>query len=138
MGVAVYQTRADKLPGTNYREVYKKAQALFAPIRRRTKRKPYIRSAYFGKDKIFFDYLWTHLRQKHPLERARRLKYFVCALDLIQFSYHHPDTRQSSEKKSVLLHRFGGVTRSGDRFYVQIQEHKPTGTKQLMSVFPEK
>lgn len=138
MQAVVYKTKADKLPGTKYREVYKKAQGIFAPIRKRTKRKPYIRSAYFGKDKIFFDYFWTHLRQKHPLERARRLKYFACALDLIQFSYKHPETRQSSEKKSVILHRFSGVTKDGHQFYVQIQEHKPTGTKQFMSVFPEK
>lgn len=138
MPVAIYKTKADRLPGTQYREIYKKAQTVFAPVRRRTKRKPYIRSAYFSRDKIFFDYFWTHLQQKHPLERARRLKYFACALELIQFSYHHPETRQSSEKKSVIFPWFRGVTQSGDHFYVQIQEHKPTGTKQLMSVFPEK
>ena len=71
-----YSTKIKKLPGTSYSEVRKEALILFNQIKKKTKRKPYIRSAYFNKQKVFFDFFWQHLLQKSHKERVRRLKYF--------------------------------------------------------------
>ena len=75
-----YQTKSNKLAGTDYKEVYKNAMFIFRKIESATKRKPYVRSAYFRenkkKQKIFFDYFWVHLSQKGPKERVKRLQYF--------------------------------------------------------------
>jgi hypothetical protein len=133
-----YQTKSSKLPGTSYKEVYKHAQNVFKQIKRRTKRKSHVRSAYFNKQKVFFDNFWIHLYQKPRPERMRRLKYFECAIELMLKSRNHPDSMENTTKKSELLHRFKGISKEGEIFYVQIKEHKPTGTKQLMSIFPEK
>ena len=134
----IYQTKSNKLPGTNYREVLKKANVVFKSIKRKTKRKPYLRSAYFLKQKVFFDYFWLHLFQKREAERARRLAYFEAALELIQNSRNHPESMQNPNKKSETLHRFTGVTKNKEVFYVQIKENKRKGTKQFMSLFPAK
>ncbi|MFC1790038.1 hypothetical protein ACFLZP_00980 [Patescibacteria group bacterium] len=133
-----YQTKFLKLAGTSYKEVYKKAQEVFGSIKRRTKRKPYLRSAYFHKEKIFFDNFWVHLTQKRRPERLRRLKFFLAAIELIRKSRNHPDTIQNPSKESELLHRFQGLTKKKEVFYVQIKEHKRTGRKQLMSIFPKR
>lgn len=131
-----YQTRSGKLPGTSYKEVYKKAQAIFSGIKRRTKRRPYVRSAYFHRQKIFFDFFWVHLSQKSIPERIRRLKYFKAAVELIRKSRNHPDSMQNPNKQTEILHRFAGRTKDKEIFFVQIKEHKRTGRKQLMSIFP--
>ena len=60
-----------------YKEAYRADAVVYSEIEKRTKRKPYVRSAYFSKQKIFFDYFWLHLRQKPFAERARRLKFFA-------------------------------------------------------------
>lgn len=133
-----YQVKSAKLPGTNYKEVYKKAQVVFKEVKKRTKRKPYIRSVYFSKQKVFFDYFWIHLFEKQRPERFQRLKYFEAALELIQKYRNHPHSMQNPSKVSETLHRFTGVTRDNEIFYVQIKQNKRKGTKQLMSVFPEK
>ncbi len=44
-----YQTKAKKLPGTDYREVHSKVLAIFKQIKSKTKRRPYVRSTYFKK-----------------------------------------------------------------------------------------
>ena len=49
----IYQTKCAELAGTNFSEVSQKAFGLYNQIRRKTKRRPYVRSAYFKKDKIF-------------------------------------------------------------------------------------
>lgn len=136
--VIAYQTKAKKLSGTSYKEVHKKAQIAFSEIKRRTKRKPYVRSAYFHKQKIFFDFFWVHLRQKPIPEKIRRLKYFRTAIELIRHSRNHPYSMQNPNKKSEILHRFAGITKEKEMFFVQIKEHKRTGRKQLMSIFPSK
>ncbi|MBI5755134.1 hypothetical protein HZA41_02865 [Candidatus Peregrinibacteria bacterium] len=46
-----FQTKAKKLHGTDFHEVRKKAFGLYQELKKRTKRKPYIRSAYFKKEK---------------------------------------------------------------------------------------
>ena len=65
-----YKTKEKRLSGTNYAEIKKEAQIIFNEIKRKTKRQPYIRSAYFKKQKVFFNYFWTHLAQKNLKEKV--------------------------------------------------------------------
>lgn len=134
----IYQSKVGRLPGTNYREVFKNAQIVFKSIKRKTKRKPYVRSAYFVKQKVFFDYFWIHLFEKQIPDRFRRLKYLEAGIELIQKSKNHPNSMQNTSKNSEILHRFTGITKNKEIFYVQIKENKRKGSKQLMSIFPEK
>lgn len=60
----VYIVKANKLKGSNYGEIHKKAFAQYLIIKKRSKRRPYIRSAYFRKDKIFLNLFWSHLGDK--------------------------------------------------------------------------
>lgn len=82
----IYQTKAGKLTGTDFHQVYKKAFGLYEQIRRRTKRRAYLRSAYFKKDKIFLVLFWQHLWDKHKWQdRMRRLMERKFANDLPHF-----------------------------------------------------
>ena len=135
-----YKTKVSEIPGTSYREVYDKAIAEFNKIKKRTKRRPYVRSAYFGKPtkhKIFFDFFWLHLMEKNFPDRVRRLRYFNAAIDLIKNSRNHPTTKDNPDNSAELVHRFIGITKGGKKFYVQIKETKRSGKKQLMSMFAE-
>ena len=132
-----YQTKIKKLPGTSYSKVRKEALFLFNQIKKRTKRRPYIRSAYFNKQKIFFDYFWSHLFQKSPKERTKRLKYFEAAIEVIKESRNHPTSEENPHKKSEILHRFVGLTKEKELFYVQIKENKRSGKKYFMSCFAQ-
>ena len=133
-----YQTKIKKLPGTNYSEVKKHASFILKQIKRKTKRRPYIRSVYFSKQKIFFDYFWVHLLQKNPEERTRRIKYFPCALDLIKNSKIAPISMNNINNKNEILHRFSGRTKNKEIFFVQIKENKKNDKKYFMSCFPQK
>lgn len=66
----------------------------------------------------------------------RRLKYFPCAIELIQKSRFEPESKENPNKRTEILHRFTGVTKENDIFFVQIKEDKRTGQKWLISVFP--
>lgn len=133
-----FQAKSFLLPGTNYKEIYKSVIKIYSGIEKRTKRKPYLRSAYFHKQKIFFDYFWPHLLQKPFPERVRRLKFFLAAIELIKENRNHPLTVQNPSKKTEVLHRFAGISKDKKFFFVQIKENKRTGRKQLMSIFPTK
>ena len=133
----VYQTKTKPLPGTNYSEVYPLALDLFRIIKRRSKRRPHIRSAYFQKQKIFLDYFWEHLHQKNLPDRVRRLKLYPCALELIINSKFTPTSKENPNKKSEILHRFAGRTSDRNQFFVQIKEDKRTNQKYLVSIFPD-
>ncbi len=130
-----YQAKAQKIPGTNYAEVRKQANNLFVKIKLRTKRKVYVRSPYFNRQKIFFDFFWRHLQQKNPRERFKRLKYFAAAIELIKNSREHPCSKQNPNNQKEILHRFAGLTREKELFYVQIKENKKNGKKYFMSCF---
>ena len=133
----VYRTRAKSLPGTRWAEVYKKAFLLYKQIRSRTKRRPYIKSAYFKKDKVFLELFWHHLHEKQNLrDKTRRLKYFSCSLDLIQNSTFEPVSKENPNNNGEILHRFAGTTADNDLFFVQIKEEKRSAKKWLMSCFP--
>ncbi len=138
MEIIPYQTKIKKLPGTKYIEIRKQAIILFNQIKRRTKRKTYIRSAYFNKQKVFFDYFWPHLMQKSLKERTRRLKYFSCAVDLARNSKMIPTSKENVDNKNEILHRFIGQTKEKEIFFVQIKENKKTGRKYFLSCFPLK
>lgn len=134
-----YQTRTNKLTGTrHYKDVYRNAQSLYKRIKSRTKRQPYVRSAYFKKDKIFFTFFWKHLTEKPHRIRVNRLKYFAAAIDLIRNSRNHPVSKENPNNPSEILHRFAGLTKGKELFFVQIKEVKRTGKKYLMSVFGPK
>jgi len=132
----VYKTKTKKLGGTSYREVIKKARAIFHNIEKRSKRNAYLRSAYFKKEKVFFGMFWTHLNQKPKKNRVRRLKLLSCAVDLIEHSRNKPISKLNPNNTKELLHRFGGITSEGELFYVQIKENLRTKRKDFMSVFP--
>ena len=132
-----YQTKAAKIPGTDFCEVRKKAFNIYEQIRKRTKRRAYIRSAYFKKDKIFLALFWQHLWDKYKwLDRMRRLKFYAAGLELIQNSRFEPITKKNPNKSGEILHRFAGSSREKELFYVQIKENKHTGQKYLISIFP--
>lgn len=133
----VYQSKERMLVGSDHREVAGKAKAIFKEIARTTRRKPYIRSAYFNKEKIFLEYFWQHLYQKNPWDRFRRLKYYACAIDLIKNNKLDPYSIQNPNNLSEVLHRFKGRSREGELFFVQITEHKRTNQKYFISVFPK-
>lgn len=132
----LYKTKKKQLPGSSYKEVIKKARAVFHVIEKRSKRSAHLKSAYFKKDKIFFQLFWEHLNQKPPKERLIRLKYLDCAVDPIENSREKPSSKPNPNRKSEILHRFSGITPAGELFYVQIKENIKSKRKDFMSVFP--
>ena len=106
-------------------------------IKKKTKRRPYIRSAYFRKEKIFFDYFREHLFQKLPKERMRRLKYFRAACELVKDSHLGPVEKTELFEKKEILYRFSGLTAEKEVFFVQIKEDKRKKRKYFMSCFPQ-
>ncbi|MFH1670916.1 MAG: hypothetical protein ABIA92_05035 [Patescibacteria group bacterium] len=133
-----YKCSKDPLRGTQLKVILPQARKIFRSLEKRTKRKPYIRSRYFNKDKIFFDYFWSDLKKKIPSERARRLKLLPCALEVLRYSRHEPLTIDDMQDSHLLRHRFAGRTQNGLLFYVQVKQNKRTGTKQFLSVFPSR
>ena len=133
----IYQVKQQKITGSNYLEIVKKARKIFSLIKTKSKRRPYIRSVYFDKEKIFLDVFWSHLNQKNPRDRMRRLKYYACSIDLIKNTKNKPKSIINRNKRSEMLHKFAGITKMGDLFFVQIKENKKTGEKYFMSCFSE-
>lgn len=131
-----YQTHLPLLKGSDWQEILSKARHIFRKIQLKSRRKAYLRSAYFNKEKVFFDYFWIHLSQKNRKIRTKRLKYFLAAIELIQHGRHEPISRENPNISGEILHRFYGLTRENQLFCVQIKEIKRTGAKYLMSIFP--
>ena len=133
-----YEVRGCKLAGTSYSEVHKKAWQIYLMEKKKSKRRAYVRSAYFKKEKIFLDIFWSHLKQKSPKDKFRRLKFYACAIKLLKKCKNHPVTVQNVDNLSVVFHRFHGKVDSNEKFVVQMKENKRTRKKYLISVFPEK
>ncbi|MFA5158343.1 MAG: hypothetical protein WC451_04140 [Patescibacteria group bacterium] len=131
-----YKTKINKLPGSNLGEISKSAWKIYHQIEKLTKRKPYVRSKYFKKDKIFFDFFWDHLKSKSPKERFKRLKLFTAAIDTIKNSTCIPVIKNNPNKKSEIFYRFSGQLKTGELFIVQIKENKISKRKYFMSCFP--
>lgn len=132
-----FQVKTKKIGATRYADIIKRARKIFHNIEKKTKRRPHIRSAYFKKEKVFFDYFWAHMDQTSHIGRQRRLKYLPCAIELIEKSHFEPFSQLNPRKKGEILHRFAGLTPENELFYVQIKENTKTKQKFLMSVFPE-
>ena len=132
----VFQSKFKALSGTDYKEIYTKAKAIFLKIKKRSKRKPYVRSAYFRNSKIFIDYFWEHLHQKNQADRLRRLRFYACALELIQKTRLPPIIKGHVNKPHHSMHRFYGKTPNNEVFVVQILEDIKTDKKYFLSVFP--
>ena len=133
-----YQTKKKKLSGTSFYEIEKQAKRIFSQIKSKTKRTPHIRSKYFKKEKVFLNIFWKHLHEKHQKDKVRRLKFYDCALDLIRNSTYNPITRENFKKQDELLHRFLGITKSKEKFIVQIKENKRSKGKDLISIYPDR
>ena len=96
-----------------------------------------MRSAYFDKQKIFLGLFWQHLHEKENVrDKVRRLKYYPCAIELIQKSRVEPTSKENPNRPGEIVHRFAGSTPDNELFFVQIKEDKRTNQKLLMSVFP--
>lgn len=133
-----YKTKASRLTGSDIREVRNRAYFIYRQISKKTKRRPYIRSAYFNKEKVFLNIFWEHLFTKENWrDRVRRLKYLPPAFELIQKSRFDPVSKENPNRKEEILHRFAGLTGDNHLFYVQIKEDKRKSQKWLISFFPE-
>ncbi|MEK7189839.1 MAG: hypothetical protein AAB666_02555 [Patescibacteria group bacterium] len=133
----IYQVKSDKLHVTNFSEICKSAFEIYKIIKKRSKRRSYVRSAYFNKEKIFLELFWQHLHEKlNHRDKVRRVRYFPCAIELIQHTKFDPESKENVDRKSEILHRFAGKTKNGEMFFVQIKEDKKSGQKWFMSVFP--
>lgn len=134
----VYKTKVKLLTGSDLHEVRQKAFGVYEQISKKTKRRPYVRSVYFNKDKVFLETFWAHLFQKENWrDRVRRMKYFPAALDLLRNTRFEPTSKENPNKSTEILHRFAGVTSDNHLFYVQVKEDKRKDQKWLMSAFPE-
>ena len=131
-----YLTTVKPFPGSDYREINHWARAIYKQIVSKSKRKPYVRSAYFDGEKVFLDYFWQHLQAKNWRDRTRRLKYYLCAIDLIKNNRFDPIERKNPNDQKEILYRFSGVTKSGSEFFVQLKVDLKTGNRHFMSVFP--
>ncbi len=118
-----------------YKNVYQSAWLEYTRIKRRSKRTVYVRSKYFKKDKIFLNIFWGHLKQKSKFERRRRLKFYGCAIKLIEKSMISPISKDNPNNQDEILHRFVGKV-NNRLFIIQIKENKRTDRKDLISVFP--
>lgn len=131
-----YKTKINPLPGSSYAEIKKKSYRLYLDIKHKSKRKPYVRSVFFKKDKVFLSLFWTHLFQKNYWDQTRRMKFFSCGIELVQKSHFEPTSKENPNKPGELLHRFSGTTVNNEIFFVQIKEIKSSGEKFLISIFP--
>lgn len=134
----VYKTKTGKNYGADLGTVYRSAWRTFHQIEKSTRRKPYIRSKYFKKDKVFLDFFWSHMKQKSPKERYERLQFLAPAIDVIRNSLCLPTIKINPNKKTEILYRFTGLTKSKELFIVQIKENKISKKKYFMSCFPVK
>lgn len=130
-----YQTKSKRIPGTSYGDTLRNAFVFYDEIKKKTKRRPYIRSAYFKKEKVFLEYFREHLFQKPAKERMKRLKYFKASIELIQNSKNEPAIRNNPNKNKEILYKFAGLTAEKEIFFVQIKEDRK-GNKYFMSCFP--
>jgi len=133
----IFNSKYKRLSGSNYREIKKRTDVLFAESRRRTKRRPYLRSEYFRKEKIFLEYFEEHLRQKNFFDKVRRLRFLPAAIELLKYSRNKPEISENRHRTGEKLYRFKGKTSDEYIFFVQVKENKKTGQKFFMSCFPQ-
>ena len=133
----IYKAKTKQIPGSDFREVNRKIHDLYAKIKRKSKRRPYVRSAYFKKEKIFLELFWKHLYEKENFrDKIRRMKYFGCAIELIEKSRFKPISKMNPNNPKEMFHRFYGLTAENELFCVQIKENTKNSQKYLISMFP--
>jgi hypothetical protein len=133
--MGAFNCQSKSLPGSQYAELAKQARKLFHEIEKMTKRQPYIRSPYFDKEKIFLNSFWQHLEKKGLRDKARRLKLYNCAIELIGNSRLGP-SNEPYKSDTEILYRFLGLSADNRKFVVQIREDRKSGQKYFSSVFP--
>jgi len=133
--VRYFQSKYNKLSGSSHTEIYGQARKFYNSIISKTHRQPYIRSAFFGS-KVFLELFWVHNAQKYRGEQMRRLKYYICAIDLLQHSKIPPSSKPNPNNSKEVYHRFYGLSREGNEFWVQVKEDKRTGSKYMVSIAP--
>lgn len=131
----LYQCKSKPIPGRDYGDINRTARKIYNKIKNNTKRRPYLKSAYFKGDKVFFENFWPHLAQKNLKERKKRLKLFECGIELVQNSIKFP--LHQIKIKDVILYRFIGKV-GNEYFGVQIKEDLKKDQKFLMSIFQYK
>ncbi len=131
-----YISKVGKLPATTYEEAKRLARRRFHEIENQSRRKPYIRSKYFSKQKVFLHQFWDHLNQKDRRDGFRRVVLFSAAIDLIINSRNAPEMKVNPNSKHEKLYKFSGQTNEGVIFFVQIKD-SGNGRKYLMSIFPK-
>ncbi|MDP3992906.1 MAG: hypothetical protein Q8Q05_01690 [bacterium] len=136
MAGTIYRCKTKTLPGTQYAELNRAARKIFHEIEKKTKRQPYIRSPYFDKDKIFIKSFWDHLVTKGMRDKARRVKFYSCALELIKEN-KSSKPEKIFESKREEIYRFAGISADERKFSIQIRHDLKTGHKYFTSVFPE-
>lgn len=134
----IYESRYEKLGGTSFSEVTKRAHVVLKEMRPKTRRRLYVRSTYFKKSKIFIGPFFAHTHEKNWRDAVRRMKLLPCAIDLIKNSNYELLSKQDPNNPHTILHRFAGATRQKELFYVQVKEDKRSGEKLLLSIFPER
>ena len=132
----IYRTKVAKISGSNYAEVYKNAFRAYSVIIKNPKRKPFVKSAYFKRQKVFLELFWRHLHEKSAKERFLRLKYFSMGIDLLYKSRYKPIITANTKHSSELFYRFAGISKNKEKFFIQVKENKKTSEKWLMSIFP--
>ncbi len=131
-----YRTNVLPLVGSDYREIHRRARIWYADLIRHSRRRPYVRSAFFKKEKVFLSLFWHHAWDKNWRDRVRRLQYLPCAINLIKNSRIKPTVFRDPTKPGNAFYRFYGVTAQGEMFVVQIQQRLSSGRKDLLSIFP--
>lgn len=134
--IRAYQCKTKSLSGHRFVDIIPQARKLLRALQKQTKRRSYVRSTYFHKDKIFFDFFWQHMQGKSVVDRARRLKYLSCALELLQKSRIDPITFMDENHPGVIKHEFRGNAPDGTIFSVIVQEDRKTNRKQLLTLYP--
>lgn len=133
----IYQSKYNQLPGSSLHKAYRAAHRYHNLVKsHHPRRRPYVRSRYFKKDKVFVTVYWSHAAQKNRKEQLRRIRLYKCALDLIRNTMFDPLTIIDPAKEEMLLHRFYGRTQDGLEFCVQIKQNQRSGRKDFVSAFP--
>jgi hypothetical protein len=132
-----YLVKATPIAGSNYKDLLKTVRTEYKTIAKQTKRLPYVRSAYFKRDKVFLGLYWAHLSETPMYAQKHRLRLFNCAIELLRHTTFSPETKPNPNGRNEMVHRFGGRTSDGRRFYVHIKQEIRSGRKYFMSVFPE-
>jgi hypothetical protein len=78
---------------------------------------------------------WTHLNSKGPADRRRRIAYLAAAFDLIRNSMVRPVLSDEHDGRKGEYYRFQGMTKTGEKFAVQILKDKKNN-RYFMSCFP--